>query len=103
MSALCAQGTAGVDVKQRFPIASEDVAVGRIAVIVYRHTNGKIEQKRSLPRRGEWVTRLAGTVFSFCKKPDDLGERGAILPEKLMATLEHEQGSSWDSSHHALL
>jgi hypothetical protein len=40
---------------------------------------------------------------SFCKKPDDLSERGAILPEKLMATFEHAQGCSWDSSHHTLL
>ena len=103
MSALCAQGTAGVDVKQRFPIASEDVAVGRIAVIVYRHTNGKIEQRGHCQGAANGSLELAGTVFSFCKKPDDLGERGAILPEKLMAALEHEQGSSWDSSHHALL
>jgi hypothetical protein len=28
-------------------------------------------------------------ISSFCKKPDDLRERGAILPEKLMATFEH--------------
>jgi len=41
--------------------------------------------------------------FSFCKKPDDLSERGAILPEKLVATFEHAQGRSWDSSHHTLL
>ena len=39
---------------------------------------------------------------SFRKKPDDLGERGAILPEKLMAAFEHAQGRAWDSLRHTL-
>jgi hypothetical protein len=40
---------------------------------------------------------------SFRYKPNDLGESGAILPEKLMAALEHAQGRARDSARHTLL
>jgi hypothetical protein len=40
---------------------------------------------------------------SFRHKPDDLGDSGAILPEKLMAALEHAQRRARDSARQTLL
>ena len=49
------------------------------------------------------LAALPAQLSSLCKKPDDLGERGAILPEKSMAAFEHAQGRPWDSSSHVFL
>ena len=45
----------------------------------------------------------AGTVYFIPQEADDFGECGAILPEKLMAAVEHPHGCAWDSFHHTLL
>jgi hypothetical protein len=82
-----------------------DVNMSRLADCGHRlhAAAASFEQKAVIARRGNGPFDPAGTVFSLCKKPDDLGECGAILPEKLMAALEHAQRSPRDSSHHAVL
>jgi len=57
----------------------------------------------SKPVQPRVETPETSSPSSFRKKPDDLGERGAILPEKQMATFEHAQGGSRDSFRHAFL
>src|SRR5271166_6827277 len=63
-----------------------------------KHTDS--HQRMSMRGR---APALPAQLSSFCKKPDDLGERRAILPEKLMAAFEHAQDRPWDSSSHVFL
>jgi hypothetical protein len=69
------------------------------------HRMAAVRKQRSFANvsRMSQLVALPAQFSSFSKKPNDLVERGAILPEKLMSTFEHAQGRSWDFCNHAFL